>query len=313
MDYSDNKRVDMGRPEDIKVTNDNLPALFRAADSASLTAQRHYSQLIAIDLTFLVVAAILGSFALTSTQAKGAVAIASAIVLAVSIITTGIIRIIRLEQIWYDGRAIAESVKSLAWRYLTCTEPYSHDLKPAILDEKFTNDLTLILSERRDFSSRLGGSLATEPQITECMREIRKLDTEGRKKVYLSDRINDQRRWYGEKAESNRSSVNRLFLAMITSQIFALIAAIILVRWPGAPVNPTGILVTLAAAFFAWLQLRRHQELARSYGLAAQELGLIYEQAGHVTTAEELSNFVSDSENAISREHTLWLARRDQR
>lgn len=89
----------MGTPEDTRVTNDNLPALFRAADSASLTAQRYYSQLIAIDLTFLVVAAILGSFALANTQARGAVAIASAIVLAVSIIITGIIRIIRLEQV----------------------------------------------------------------------------------------------------------------------------------------------------------------------------------------------------------------------
>lgn len=204
-------------------------------------------------------------------------------------------------------------MKSLAWRYLTCTEPYSHDFEPVSLDQKFTDDLASILAERRDFSSRLGCPLTTEPQITKCMREIRKLDTEGRKKVYLSDRINDQRRWYGEKADTNRKSVNRLFLAMITSQILALIAAIILVRWPEVPVNPTGILVTLAAAFFAWLQLRRHQELARSYGLAAHELGLICEQARYVTTAEELSNFVSDSENAISREHTLWLARRDQR
>ncbi|MCJ7516227.1 MAG: DUF4231 domain-containing protein [Dehalococcoidia bacterium] len=303
----------MGESMDIRVKKNDLPALFRAADSGSVTAQRHYSQLIAIDLTLLVIAAILGSLALASTQAKGALALASAIILGVSIIVTGLIRIIRFEQVWYDGRAIAESVKSLAWRYMTCTEPYSHGLKAASLDQKFTSDLSSILAERSDFSSRLGGPLTRESQITKCMREVRKLNTEGREKVYLSDRINDQRRWYGEKTDTNQKSASRLFLAMIVSQILALIAAIILVRWPAVPINPTGILVTLAAVFFAWLQFRRHQELARSYGLAAQELGLICEQARHVKTADELSNFVSDSENAISREHTLWLARRNQR
>ena len=68
----------------------------------------------------------------------------------------------------------------------------------------------------------------------------------------------------------------------------------------------------MAAAFVAWLQLKRHQELANSYALAAQELSFIAEQIQRVETAGEFSKFVSDAENAISREHTLWAARRDQ-
>ncbi|MGB8707957.1 MAG: DUF4231 domain-containing protein [Dehalococcoidia bacterium] len=299
--------------KNIKVINDDLPALFRASDAASNDAQRHYLILIAIDLLFLFIAAILGSFAITDVQTRGHLALTSAIVLGISIIITGIIRIIRVEQVWYDGRTVAESVKSLAWRYMTCTEPYLIRMNPAILDEKFVGDLSLILAERRAFSSRLGGPLATKPQITKCMRQIRNLTTKVRKNIYLSCRINDQRSWYSKRADTNRKLASKLFVAIIVTQILALIGAIVLVRWPELPLTPTGILVTLAAALLAWLQLRRHQELAQSYGLAAQELGFVCEQASYVKTENELSDFVSDSENAISREHTLWRARRDQR
>lgn len=300
--------------EDLRVTNDDFPGLFRVADSASVAAQKRYSCLTIIHLTLLVIAAALGSFAaLVATPQKGNMAIASAIVLGISIIITWVIRTGRLEQTWYDGRAIAESVKSLAWRYMTCSEPYIRHLEAKEVDQKFMSDLSAILAERRNLSAQLGGQNATKPQLTKRMRDIRSLETEDRKKVYLSDRIDDQRRWYGTKAERNRKLASRLFAAIISWEALALSSAIVLVRWLDSPVNLVGIFVILAAAFLAWLQHKRHQGLAQSYGLATQELGLVSEQSTYVATEEELSHFVSDSENAISREHTLWRARRDQR
>jgi hypothetical protein len=58
-----------------------------------------------------------------------------------------------------------------------------------------------------------------------------------------------------------------------------------------------------------WTQLKKNDQLAQSYGLAAQELLLISGQAIEIKTNEELSAYVVNSENAISREHTMWLAR----
>ena len=303
----------MRTSESLGITEDNLPALFRAADSASMKAQRQYSRLTAADLGFLVLAAILGSVALSDAQARGHMAMASAGVLAISIIVTWIIRTARFGEAWYDGRAVAESVKSLTWRYMTCTEPYSHSLAPNSVDQRFLDDLKSVLTERPEVYSRVGGRLASEPQITKRMRELRRLNTDGRKDAYLSYRVCAQREWYGTKSEANRRSSDRLYWSMIAAQVLALISAIALVRWPESTTNPIVVFVALGAAFLAWLQFRRHQELAQSYGLTAQELGLAYEQGGHVRTAEQLSEFVSDSENAISREHTLWLARRDRR
>jgi len=45
--------------------------------------------------------------------------------------------------------------------------------------------------------------------------------------------------------------------------------------------------------------------------LTAYEIGFIREQISNVSTDKELSDFVKDAENAFSREHTQWAARRD--
>lgn len=72
------------------------------------------------------------------------------------------------------------------------------------------------------------------------------------------------------------------------------------------------VLATGASAVLAWLQIRRHQELAQSYAVASHELALAESRARHVRSEEELARFVGDAEAAISREHTLWIARRDE-
>ena len=257
-------------------------------------------------------AAILGSVSLTSHETRQALITASAIVLAISLVITAASKIVRLERVWYEGRAIAESVKSLAWRYMTCTEPYSQNLGDRAADIKFGEDMSSILLERRGFHWR-GGAAASGTQITGTMRQSRALDVEDRKRLYLSNRINEQRNWYSVKATRNSRAASRIFVATILSQALALIAALILVQHPEAVLNPIGIFVAMAAAIIAWSQLKQYQELAQSYGITVQELGIICDRSRHISSNEEFSRFVSDSENAISREHTLWLARRDSR
>lgn len=230
----------------------------------------------------------------------------------ISLVLTGAIRFARYEKDWYGGRAIAESVKTLAWRYMTCIEPYLIGLTAKQVDQKFADDLASVLSQRRYLSGALDGKLSNMPQITERMQEVRKLDTKGRRDFYVTARIEDQRRWYSGKAEANQNKEAIWFIAIMLTQICAGASAFFLVRSPGFPLNLTSIFSTLATAFIAWLQVKGHQELGQSYNLAAQELGLIAVKARHIAADDDLSVFVGDAENAISREHTMWIARRDQ-
>lgn len=294
-----------------KILYDDFPALYRAADKASIVAQHQFVLLTSIELGLMILAAIVGSFVLSDTSFKTIIAIASAVLLTAGICVTIIQRITKLERVWYDGRAIAESVKTLAWRYMTGSDPYSTTLGSKA-DEIFISSLHSLLLERKTFAARLGSQYNREQQIAEKMRKARNLSAYERKKLYLSERIDDQRKWYSRKTEVNRKQATRLFTLTIASQFLAIIFAFTLGIWQGSMIQLTGVFTTLATAFMAWTQMRKNEELAQSYGLATQELIFIYEQSSQVNTEEELSNYVVNSENAISREHKMWLAHGSQ-
>ena len=71
-----------------------------------------------------------------------------------------------------------------------------------------------------------------------------------------------------------------------------------------------GLFASVATAATAWTQLGRHDELSKSYALAYQELLMIRTLGEKVSTEEGLDRLVTDGENAISREHTMWMAKR---
>lgn len=290
----------------------DYPALFRAADAASVSAQKSYLRLTRGILALLVAGAASAAASGAFGCAKPTFAVVSAVVLAASLFFTAYLRMSKLEEVWYGGRAVAESVKSMTWRYVTGAAPYSAELSTAAVDEKFLSDLGSVLAERKQLAFGFGGEFTEEPNISQRMRDIRAMAAQQRKSIYVSERILAQRRWYGKRAKSNRSRERGFFVAIAVCQFFALVAAIELVRLPESSVKLTGFFTSLASALIAWIQVKHHKELAQSYSVAEMELGLIQEQAQHVADDKGLSDFVADAENAISREHTLWVARRDR-
>ena len=57
--------------------------------------------------------------------------------------------------------------------------------------------------------------------------------------------------------------------------------------------------------------MKRHNELAQTYGLAAQELEELESITVSLTEEGKFLQIVEQVEEAISREHTMWCARRD--
>ena len=290
----------------------NLPALHNAASKASITAQERYIALFGLNLLLLSLGAIVTGVSLQSNSMRATFAMIAGISFTLSLIVAAALGTKRYEKSWYGGRAIAESVKTLAWKYMTGAEPYEIFLSARDADERFGMDVSAVLEQRRHLSGALHGELSNSPQITAEMRFIRQLNTDERKAVYVTARIENQRHWYAERATTNQRNEWWWFCLIVAAQALAAASAFILVRWPSTPLRLTGVFATLAAGSIAWLQVKRHQELAQSYNLAAQELGLIAATAEHVKTDEDLSRFVSNAESAVSREHTMWVARRDQ-
>jgi hypothetical protein len=210
---------------------------------------------------------------------------------------------------WFDGRAVAESVKTLTWRYMMRLKPFDDD---TTCDQTFVGELDAIRKARSGLQLRVGALGEDAEQITPRMREARQLPVEQRRDLYVKERLEDQAKWYAGKAEVNRRRTNRLFWAALAAQVLALALAVWQVAFPSAGLSLVGPLLALAAAFTAWTQLGRNDELSKSYALANQELLSIKAVLDTVGTEQELAQLVRDGEGAISREHTMWVAKRGE-
>ncbi len=293
----------------IEISRNDLPALYQTATIASSNAQKNYLISVIINICFLSLGAISSAINLEGTSISGIQYIfsfISAISLIISIFLTIYLDQSKFEKKWYDGRAIAESVKTISWRFMMNSRPYS-SLKAESL---FLNHLNAIKNERKSFGELMGGENSIKPQITDIMRKVRTFNFEKKRSLYIKNRINKQKIWYSNNCLKNKSRSEQFFKISIFIQILSVIGAFLFINNPYFIFNPTGVFTTIVAGLLAWTQVKQYKTLAESYGLTTQELGIIEEKAKRIKSPIELSIFVNEAETAISREHTVWLARR---
>jgi len=306
---SDNLMPDSVGPDNSTIHDADYPALFLTADRTARLAQKRYLWFTGVTLGALVASATLSALAGVVPAYSRMLALASTAWAAVSFVFTSIRKTLKPEKAWYGGRAVAESAKTMAWRYMTGAIPYPASLPTAEADRKFVTDLQAMVREQGQAALALGGEFSDRPQISARMREVRSGSLESRRKVYVTARIEDQRKWYGAKARKSQRVANRYFVLIQISQALMLAATVLLLSPQHSKWNLGGIFSSLATALIAWLQVRQHEELAQSYSVAALDLGFIQEQAASVASEQSLSSFVSDAENSISSEHSLWITR----
>jgi hypothetical protein len=291
--------------------DEHLPAAFQATDLTSLKAQRRMVRLTALQLSLLVVSAIGGAI---DPRLQSPPVDVGGVVATVGFVGTLIVGFVlsstRPERTWYRGRAGAESVKTLAWRYAGGGEPF----QKGHLTEKQANRL---------FSSRLAEIVnqlqeldwpATRhiDQVTERMRVIRGLDREERMRSYSVGRLDNQISWYRRRAAvaASRSAQWGWIAGLIT---FAGVAVGIARTLTLIQIDLLGVLAAVVASATAWAKFKQFDVLASSYGLTAQQLGLVRADLHHIDNEDEWAAFVSQAEDGMSKEHTLWLTRRGLR
>ena len=75
-------------------------------------------------------------------------------------------------------------------------------------------------------------------------------------------------------------------------------------------VDLAGVAATMAVAVAAWTRTRSHADLAEAYAVTAKEVREIGSQIGDAADEAQWAQFVVNAEQAFSREHTVWHARR---
>lgn len=282
----------------------DYPALYKAASAASSSAQTAFLRCTIGYGALSIAGAGLATYGIQSKTS----ALFAAGLFGAGLGLSVLMLIRRYENTWYRTRAVAESIKTAAWRFMMCAEPFNRDV--ATDRKEFVLLLQNILKEHKDLSHELSGKVSEGEQTTGVMSSIRQLSLKKRMHAYRQHRINEQQSWYAEKSETNKKSGKRWFFLFIALQGAAIVLTIMRVAYPGYS-WPTEIFLVAAATAFGWMQIKRFRELAAAYGLTAHEIGLAKIQLDEIGTESEFSSFVGDTENAFSREHTQWIARRD--
>ena len=280
----------------------DYPALYRDADSLSLKSQKHFFKFLKIHICALVASAILSIFNSNYWWLAIAQCVAFLFTLSCSIYLFKE----RPDRDWYAGRALAESIKTLTWRYICRAEPFQDN---EMAQAEFRNKLKQIYKQNKSICQKFIEHLG-ESQTTDKMNEIRELPLQERIDFYKQYRIQEQLLWYQKKSKLNTEKASLFFWLLIAANFIALILSIFKIKY-GDLVLPIDVMIAIAGGLLSWIQAKRFTELSASYALTAREIGFINEQFATIDSEDNFSKFIGDAENAFSREHTQWAARRD--
>nr|WP_236588346.1 DUF4231 domain-containing protein [Tumebacillus amylolyticus] len=290
------------------IDSDN-PSLYKKYDSRADKAQSTHLKLVKWNLRVTILSAVLLVYAFPTAYTRW-VAVGSSFLLMISIFLFFVIRVKKFDRTWYEARAASETVKSLAWKYALGAKPYPFTLPAAEAGLKMIEDFNTLLTSKSSALLRGGAKSAGQEQITKTMQDMRQLSWRERMEVYIHGRLLEQQEWHANKSEFHEIQEDKWFLIVVFCYFLALCASISLAILPELPVKLTGIFTTTAGAVLSWGQLKRHQELAQSYALVSEQLGLVYTKRHAVETEEELSAWVETAEEVLANQNLKWVQSR---
>jgi hypothetical protein len=287
---------------------EDYPSLFRASDKVSIDSQKNYIVLFLAEISLVLLGAGISIYNFSVEDSKLIVYVISGVLFLFGIIISIIQKVMRYDNLWYQGRALAESCKTITWRYISCSEEFNINIDDNSSRRIFLNKIDKLSKEFEFLNKHLDKKMLVEPNITDKMSNIRSKNLYERKEYYLKERIEDQKKWYSKKAKKNKDISTFCFILNIISHIVTIICIGYLIFHPKSNWNFVGLFTTISTSIIAWVQLKQYQNLNQSYSTASIELNLISDLGESIQLEEEFSQYVLDSENAISREHTTWLA-----
>ncbi|MGV3459088.1 MAG: DUF4231 domain-containing protein [Flavobacterium sp.] len=289
----------------MNIEEKDFPGLYQCADKASMKEQKLYFRSIATYLILLILAAFF-AYVEDGNENSYFKILSAILFLATLSITIGL-RVAKPDDIWYNGRAVAESVKTRSWRWMMRAEPYNSSNE--IDSRTFVSNLQTILQQNQSLIGKIGTQASVEDPISDLMIQVRNLNLQQRIAIYREKRITDQALWYTKKAKLNKSYSTGWFIATIILHAAAIICLLYNIKEPLLKL-PIEVIATAASSILTWSQAKKHNELFSSYSLTAHEIILMKGSTVDLDTEDQFSEYVINCENAFSREHTQWFARK---
>jgi hypothetical protein len=285
----------------------DYPAIYKEADNISNKTQKNYLGILLIFLGMLFFSSLLFSYFNSIIVIK----IVNIIISFLIVILSFVFHFNNFQGKWYNARAVAESIKTISWRYAVKAEPYNiPDNNARAL---FIKTIKHIIDMNHDFKKCIEAeySGSTQHNIPNNLTAVRLLSLQERINFYQINRLLEQKDWYTKKSLLNKKRSLQFFLLLIFISFVLLILLIIsLTKTSNNMLFPIESLLSMISILFTWIQTKKYKELEKSYALTAHEIGFI--EMPSIDTDEKIfSDYVSNTENAFSREHTQWIAKKD--
>jgi hypothetical protein len=281
------------------------------ADRNANQAQRRYTRKLQLQLALLIVAAIAGAFTLRLGHHGADYA---GLVGALAFIAAIFVRLfeerVHDDREWYESRAAAESAKTLSWRYAVGGNPFPESMADAEAKRLLVTRVNEISHELTYIKMTM--TQAPGGEVTPPMTSLRQAPRPDRIRAYQKARLKRQTAWYSGRSAEKELRSRQWLAVVITAEALGLIGAV--VKASGATgFDLLGIFAAASAGIGAWVQSRQYRTLATAYNLTARELRQVSTLVDEQMSADDWANFVDQAEEAISREHTMWIASRTGR
>ncbi|OLM33020.1 Integral membrane protein [Pseudonocardia sp. Ae717_Ps2] len=287
------------------LTDHDLGAVYHAADTLSGSGQQSTRKLVRVELISVIVASITGITTFRVGDGRfDLLAVISGLAFLLAL-GASLRRFQRSpEKHWYQGRAAAETVRTLSWKFAMCADPFPSTLVDAQAENRFLNRVRRALHQLDETVLPL--PTLGDRELTDAIRNLREADLATKREVYRRDRIQNQLKWYTRRSHEH----NRLARIWIRAAIFASALGVgaAVTKFLLIDIDLLGVFAAVASSAVAWNQLNQHRSQAIAYTVTARELTIIKDAISTIPDAE-WTQFVNDAEEAISREHTMWTAK----
>jgi hypothetical protein len=289
----------------MSISATDFPQMYQEANFSAERFQRRY-RLIVLSVAL---ACVLGISLIVFTDSRLGITFAFGFT-AIQLCAATLLSRTRWNHDWYLARALAESVKSLTWRFAVCASPFPQTMS---LDEAKI-EFSRAMSSLIPLTIQLPAATSEVTPLGDVLVKfdaLRQADFDTRRRAYLDQRLRNQLDWYATKSallRRQRLVVDRL---TVISSIVALTLGIILLVAPSAfETSVIACAVAVPPGLIAIGQsLNLHSDVS-AYRLTNTEIQLIL-LLDPPSNECDWASWVDDKEEAISREHVLWLASRN--
>jgi hypothetical protein len=270
-----------------------------------------YYLFVKVKITILIIVSVFSSLSFSQEPYRTLATIFLVVLLVVSILIAVITNIVtKYDHVWFNCRAVAESVKTETWFFMMRMNIYGSFITNLEAVNRFIDSLRDILQLRPVARYEIASISKEGEQVTKFMIDTRGSGFQWRKDVYIVERIKEQQKWFHERSEANHLSETQWLYTSWILQFIAVGIAIFMVYFAIPFINPVGVITTAAASATSWMHSKSFSELSQTFSMISHELSLLEAKANQVENEEELANIVLDTERIISREHSILISRR---